>query len=133
MKALSGDHECGHLGKLHHIANVDQTPLPLCFTDGPTYADKEEVSMGARRSIRTREGAIYNPACNLCRWEAKDKAISNFPWKRATNRETAVRQKKELLSLRRQCLARRESYEWMGPAPVETNLGRTNASDSRCA
>lgn len=49
MNALSGDHECGHLGKwsLRQIGNVDQTPF-FCFTDGPTYANKGEKSVWVR-------------------------------------------------------------------------------------
>ena len=45
-KALDGD-VVGPLGKWNknQIANVDQTPLPLTFTEGSTYADKGDRSI----------------------------------------------------------------------------------------
>ena len=47
--AIEGEQK-GPQGKwsLEQIANVDQTPLPFCFTDGPTYADRGEKSVWVR-------------------------------------------------------------------------------------
>ena len=40
----------GTVGKfqLHQVANVDQTPLPFCFTDGATYADTGDKTVWVR-------------------------------------------------------------------------------------
>ena len=52
--ALQGE-QSGKVGKfgLHQVANVDQTPLPFCFADGPTLETEpfgfEAVDLGWRR------------------------------------------------------------------------------------
>lgn len=47
--ALQGE-QTGKVGKfgLYQVANVDQTPLPFCFADGPTYADTGDKTVWVR-------------------------------------------------------------------------------------
>ena len=47
--ALQGE-QTGKVGKfgLHQVANVDQTPLPFCFADGPTYTDTGDKTVWVR-------------------------------------------------------------------------------------
>ena len=48
--ARATENPTGPLGKysLGRIANVDQTPLPFCFTDGPTYEDTGSSTVWVR-------------------------------------------------------------------------------------
>ena len=48
--ARATENPTGPLGKysLDRTANVDQTPLPFCFTDGPTYEDTGSSTVWVR-------------------------------------------------------------------------------------
>ena len=60
---LQGE-QTGKVGKfgLHQVANVDQTPLPFCFADSPTYTDTGDKNcLGLMGWIWTGEVAMYCP------------------------------------------------------------------------
>ena len=77
--ALQGE-QTGKAGKFgfHQVANVDQTPLPFCFADGPTYAVTGDNRLGSRLWIWAGEEAMYCPDYLLCRLQGQSQATVNF-------------------------------------------------------
>ena len=60
----SDSHDVGRY-KLSQVANMDQTPLPFCFSDGGTYIDKGEKTVGPRWSLWNGEASVYSPVDHL--------------------------------------------------------------------
>ena len=69
-KSLKGD-VVGPLGKWteSRIANMDQTPLPFCFSDGSTYDDTGNKSVWVRTgcTVWTGQTAMYSSVDCFCR------------------------------------------------------------------
>ena len=72
--ALQGE-QTGKVRKFgfHQVANVDQTPLSFCFTDGPTYTDTGDKTVWVQGggSGLAGEAAMYCMPRLPCLWMAR--------------------------------------------------------------